>query len=293
VETPPRYIERVNVHNRKRIPGCTIRHDDDGERLSGADINLGLLIVCRQIYQEAVLKPFSEIPFYHIIHWTDKVPGLEGFVDDLAPPQLRAFKRMRIVLEHVYLGENTEDCRCLKFGWLPEKKVMRKFTGLKNLEIVLNPQLWDEERGAEYLSHLDTHFVPDHNSYYSQSMGWLQALPELRMKSLRVTVEAEYGEYAMYERSRLFSTFTSRNEVEMIKNWLRQTELDLHFGEKAVTVRDRVPFGVKQDDDAIGVPPWATAEALKAFGLAIPEESEDEDSSHSLTDTSDPESDNS
>jgi hypothetical protein len=293
VETPPRYIERMNVHNRKRIPGCTIRHDDDGERLSGADINLGLLIVCRQIYQEAVLKPFSEIPFYHIIHWTDKVPGLEGFVDDLAPPQLRAFKRMRIVLEHVYLGENTEDCRCLKFGWLLEKKDMRKFTGLKDLEIVLNPQLWDEERGAEYLSHLDTHFVPDHNSYYSQSMGWLQALPELRMKSLRVTVEAEYGEYAMYERSRLFPTFTSRNEVEMIKKWLRQTELDLHFGEKAVTVRDRVPFGVKQDDDAIGVPPWATAEALKAFGLAIPEESEDEDSSHSLTDTSDPESDNS
>lgn len=104
VETPPRYIERVNVHYRKRIPGCTIRPKDYGQSLSGADINLNLLLVSRQIYQEAVLKPFSEIPFYFIVRWTDKGwPGLEGLAEDLAPPQLRAFKRLRIAYTTIYL----------------------------------------------------------------------------------------------------------------------------------------------------------------------------------------------
>ena len=269
VETPPRYVEWVNVPQRKRIPGCTIRNDNNGKPLCGADINLDLLLVSRQIYQEAVLKPFSEIPFYYIVHWTDKPrPGLKGLIDDLAPPQLRAFKRMRIVLEHVYFGGNNDISRTVGFGCLPDKKAVRKMTGLKDLEIVLNPQIWDEEEAHNYVKHLDKHFVPDYNTYYCSSMAWLQALPELRLNSLRVTVEAEFGEMGRSETSRRFPTFASKGQIDTIKNWLRQTELNLHFGEDVVRIQEPVLLGVKQDHDTIGVPPWATEDALKRFDLA-------------------------
>lgn len=291
VETPPRYIERVNLPIRKRIPGCTIRPNEYGKELSGADINLGLLLVCRQIYQEAVLKPFSEVPFYFIVRWNDKGwPGLEALAEDLAPPQLKAFKRLRIVLEHVYFGRNNDRCRSVGFGRLPDKKAMQKFTGLKDLEIILNPQFWDEEEACQYIGHLNKHFVPDY-SYYSRSMSWLQALPELRLNSLRVMVEAEICGMGRSEIRTPFPTISSKGQVDKIKKWLRQTELDLHFGEDVVRIEEPVLFGIKQDDEAIGIPPWATPEGLEEY-LARPEgprraRPEDQASSHSLMSTND------
>lgn len=91
-------------------------------------------------------------------------------------------------------------------------------------------------------------------------MAWLQALPELRLKSLRMTVEAEYGQTGMYEKSKRLPTFTSKGEIEIIKKWLRQTELNLQFGDDVVGMEEPVPFGVKQIDDGISSPPWATPE---------------------------------
>lgn len=206
VATPPRYIERVDYLDRERIPGCTIRPDEyDYKTLSGADINLNLLLVCRQIYQEAVLKPFSEIPFYFMVRWTDKgLPGLEGLAEDLAPPQLKAFKRLQNVLEHVYFGLPNDSCRSVGFGRAPDKKAMRKFIGLKDLEIVLNPQFWAEEEARFYCQHLDEHFIHDRDAYYSPAMGWLQALPDLRLNSIRMVVEADICEMG---RSRLRALF--------------------------------------------------------------------------------------
>jgi len=92
------------------------------------------------------------------------------------------------------------------------------------------------------------------------------------MKYSRLTVEAEYSEMGEYETSKRFPTLSDRGEVDALKEWLRQMELDLHFGEDVVRVQEALPFGVKQDDDATGVPPWAMPEALKAFDLARPEE---------------------
>jgi len=249
-----------------------------------------------------VLKPFSEIPFYFIVRWTDKGwPGLEGLAEDLAPPQLKAVKRLRIVLEHVYFGRNNDPSRSVGFGRVPEKKAMRKFTGLKDLEIVLNPQFWNEEEAHFYCQHLDKHFVHDRDSYYSQSMGWLQALPDLRLKSLRVMVEAEICEMGRGEKRSLFPTISSKGQTDTIKEWLRKTELDLHFGEDVVRVDEPVLYGVKQNDDAISIPAWATAEGLEEY-LARPEEIRrirvrnearlrEQASSHSLTSTNNSESD--
>ena len=110
-------------------------------------------------------------------------------------------------------------------------------------------------------------------------------------------VEAEICGVDRYKLKRLFPTISSKGQTERIIKWLRKTELDLHFGEDVVRIDEPVLFGVKQDDDAIGIPPWATAEGLEEY-LARPEEiqrarleEEEEASSHSLTDTSDLDSD--
>jgi hypothetical protein len=80
----------------------------------------------------------------------------------------------------------------------------------------------------------------------------------------------------------------------------------LHFGEDVVRPDEPVLYGVKQDDDAINIPPWATKEGLEEY-RARPEELErvqrarlerearirDATSTHSLEETSDLESDES
>lgn len=242
-----------------------------------------------------------------MVRWTDKgLPGLEGLAEDLAPPQLKAFKRLRIVLEHVYFGLPNDSCRSVGFGRAPDKKAMRKFIGLKDLEIVLNPQFWAEEEARFYCQHLDEHFIHDRDSYYSPAMGWLQALPDLRRNSIRMVVEADICEMGRSRLRALFPTILAKGQVNTIVKWLRKTELDLHFGEDVVRPNEPVLFGVKQDDDAIGVPPWATKEGLEEY-LARPEELErverarldrqarlrDTTSTHSLEETSDSESDES
>lgn len=88
--------------------------------------------------------------------------------------------------------------------------------------------------------------------------------------------------------------------------WLRKTELDLHFGEDVVRPDEPVLYGVKQDDEAIDIPPWATKKRLEEY-LARPEELEqveqarlerkarirDATSTHNLEETSDFESEDS
>lgn len=157
-----------------------------------------------------------------IVRWTDKGwPGLEGLAEDLAPPQLKAFRRLGIVLEHVYLGLPNDPDRSVGFGRLPDKKAMRKSTGLKDLEIVLNPQFWAEEHAHFYCQHLDKHFIHDRDNYYCQSMSWLQALPDLRLNSLRVVVEAEICDMGRSALRRPFPTIIAKGQVDTIVKWLR------------------------------------------------------------------------
>lgn len=265
MEIPPRYVEWVNVAARTRIPGCTIRQDPDDEKsLSSADINLGLLLVCRQIHHEAALKPFSEIPFYCIIRTGDRVPGLEGFAEALALPQLRALGRMRFVIENTYYGLNTEIYRTLASGRLPDRKVMQKFPGLNDIETVLAARLWDETEVRRYLANLTESI---------KSMEWMQVLRELCPKRLRMTIETEFSELGKNEKSKSYPTFASRGETARIDDWLRTRELQLHFGKRIANGDEPMPAcRTKQDDDAISIPPWLTPEALREFELARPEE---------------------
>lgn len=264
VETPRRYAEWVNVAFRTRIPGCTIRQHHDEKPLSSLDANLGLLQVCRQTHPEASLKPFTDMPFYYMNRASYKgLPGLDAFVEALAPPQLRALSRMRFVVEHVYYELNTQIYRSLSFGNLPVKSTMQMMTGLKDVEIVLSPQLWDETEARRYLDNLAESF---------REMDWIQTLRELRPKRLRLTVEADFHKHR-YEKSEPFPTFASRGEAQMIGDWLRHRELQLHFGKRvAYGIEPVPPYGVQQNDRKVSTPPWATPEGIRKFDLARPEE---------------------
>lgn len=267
VETPRRYAEWVNISLRTRIPGCTIREHDDGKPLSSLDANLGLLQACRQIHHEAALKPFTEIPFYYMARKYRSVPGFDGFVEALAPAQFKALSRVRFAFENLFFEPNTSACRMLAFGCLPDWKTMRKLTGLKDVEIVLSPQMWDETEARGYLADLAVTFgSPDWRE-------WKQTIKDLRLKRLRLTIEADFHERYKYEKSEAFPTFASRGETSMIEDWLRHRELQLQFGDSVANGDEAVPpYGIQQNDHKVSMPPWGTPEGVRKFDLARAEE---------------------
>ena len=141
----------------------------------------------------------------------------------------------------------------LKFGVNPGKGTITKLKGLKDVEIVPAPLIRDKRRARAYIKELDSTW-PD--------FPGIAALAGLSLRSLRITVEAEYMRESDYID--MFLTFYSRGEVHKIERWLRQLELELHVGVPAATGREAMPaFAIEQDDDAIRLPPWSTDEALE------------------------------
>lgn len=61
-EIPLRYAESFRTGYKVRYPGCSIEQSHD-KPVVPLDIGLGLLGTCRQLYHEAVLKPFTQISF--------------------------------------------------------------------------------------------------------------------------------------------------------------------------------------------------------------------------------------
>lgn len=59
-EIPRRYVEHSDFDAEIEGLGCTV-HDPPQAPLTSSGIGLGLLQASRQIYHEAVLKPFSEM----------------------------------------------------------------------------------------------------------------------------------------------------------------------------------------------------------------------------------------
>lgn len=171
---------------------------------------------------------------------------------------------MRFVVEHVYYDFNTDIYRSLSFGNLPVKSTMQMMTGLKDVEIVLNPQMWDETEARKYLANLAEGL---------RKMDWIQTLRELQPQRLRLTVEAEFHQLGKYEKSEPFPTFASRGETQIIEDWLRRGELQLHFGKRvAFGIEPVPPYGIQQNDHKVSIPPWATPEGIRKFDLARPEE---------------------
>ncbi|GAB7333785.1 hypothetical protein MBLNU13_g05304t2 [Cladosporium sp. NU13] len=136
-ETPLRYAECSRTYFQQHFPGCTIDQSHDTP-LNPFAIGLGLLDICRQLYNEAALKPFSQISFATLARCDDSYSGIQRFVDALIPTQARAIARLRITLHDgpphpLYPNQN------FLIGPIPSKTPMAKLKSLTHLEIVLAP----------------------------------------------------------------------------------------------------------------------------------------------------------
>ena len=106
-QTVPRTFRPVTHHD-----DC--KHDKTRKPLTRWDIPLCLLQVCRQIYHEAALKPFSQTTFD--VRSPDSY-GVRAFLGALVPTQARAINHLQLLYVHgIY------DC--------PDYKIMKHFKGL-------------------------------------------------------------------------------------------------------------------------------------------------------------------
>jgi hypothetical protein len=131
-------------------------------------LHLDLLKTCRQIYHEAVLKPFSVNEFHHFCE-SRHFPGreLSNFVKALVPTQARAIKHLRVVFHNAPFLRHT---------------IVQQLKGLERLEVQI--ALADHYYGTfgnDMWKPLDD---------FSANLG-VEALAEFSLKSLRITTEVE------------------------------------------------------------------------------------------------------
>lgn len=139
------------------------------------------------------------------------------------------------------------------FGVNPGKSAILKLKGLKDLEVVLAPMIRQEKDAQSYLVELQ---------FTLPNFAGMIALKALQLRSLRVTMEAQF--VRENDDHDMFPTFTDRGEVEEIERWLKRFELELHVGSSVAAGHEPMPpFAVRQNDDAIRIPPWSTDEALE------------------------------
>lgn len=145
----------------------------------------------------------------------------------------------------------------MHIGPIPSKTNLAKLKGLKDLEIVLAPII-EEEREADaslYISGLEKAFT---------LTPGMQSLVKLRLRSLRVTMEAEFDASV--------PMFGQRGGKDALEAWLRKTEMRLHFGSVLSDDTPLPDFGVVQDDERIPLPHWATPEGLERARVRIENE---------------------
>jgi hypothetical protein len=116
------------------------------------NIGLELLLVSRQIYHEAGLKPFTEISFHYNARYLGTIDAFSRLLDQMSPPQRVAIARLRLVVEHHY----DEKGGPIGLPWrsMPDKKTILKLKGLRNLEIVLSPSFWEQCDANDYITQL-------------------------------------------------------------------------------------------------------------------------------------------
>jgi hypothetical protein len=141
---------------------------------------LGLLCVSRQTYHETVLKPFAHISLSIGSYLHHETPAVQEFVDALVPAQAKAISRLRVVLSTAYRRPFD-----LIISALPSRATLGRLEGLSDLEIVLAPffDIMVEMKAVHLMQGLDCEFV---------NAPEMQSLQDLRLKSFRLTMEAEF-----------------------------------------------------------------------------------------------------
>jgi len=245
-ETTVRYVECCRTFYQHTFPGCTIDQSDDTP-VKPRNIGLGLLGTCRQLYSEAALKPFSRISFATQARLYDSYSGIQRFVDALIPIQARALAHLRITIQNgpaSPLDPNQD----MLIGPVPSKTLVAKLKGLTDLEIVLVPIIEEEPKvdASWFISGLEKAFI---------LTSGMQSLVKLRLRSLRVTMEAVLHEP--------WPMLGERAERDAMEAWLRETEMRLQFGSVLLDDEPLPNFGVVQDEKRITLPHWATPEGIE------------------------------
>jgi hypothetical protein len=117
-------------------------------------IPVHLLQVCRQIYNEAVLKPFTQTTFHFTANKTES-PGANTFMNNLVPQQVRSITHL---------------CVTSKNGYFLKQPLNFKLKGLKHLEI----------------------HMPSFDRYLAQDPV-VKELKNLGLHSLRITTFLQWG----------------------------------------------------------------------------------------------------
>lgn len=264
-KVPTRYVEHLKKNCDFVPKSCTVGQHTDTSMMYGktpvTPLNIGLefLQVSRQIYHEARPKPFTEISFHCNARYLGKIDAFSRLLDQMSPPQRQAMARLRLIVEH----HCDEKGGPIGLPWrsMPDKKTILKLKGLRDLEIVLSPPFWEQCDANDYITQLVDKLKP---------CPTLQVLKILCLRSLRITLEPQFDQ-RYYDG--IYATFASRNETNILKYWLKQTELELHFNRYVALGEDPVPsYGIKQDDPTSRARPWASPEDLEEHRLLMTED---------------------
>jgi hypothetical protein len=267
-KVPSRYVEHVKKNFEFVPKSCMVGQHCDIDTMYGntpvttRNIGLELLLVSRQIYHEARLKPFTKISFHCNARYLGHIDAFSRLLDQMSPPQRQAIARLRLIIEH----HCDEKGGPIGLPWrsMPDKKTILKLKGLRDLEMVLSPSFWEQCDANDHITQLVDKLKP---------CPTLQVLKILCLRSLRITLEPQFDQ--RYHDG-IYATFASRNETDILKYWLKQTELELHFNRYVALGEEPVPaYGVKQDDPTSRALPWASPEELEEARLEMTEQAKE------------------
>jgi hypothetical protein len=126
-----------------------------------------MLQVCRQMYHEAALKPFTEASFHFVLVRRECSSGLKLFLDSLVPAQARAIAHLRFSL--------------LRDQFL-SSAIPSQLKGLKHVEIhIVTYAMWPGCGDDEPLVQLQD---------FEDGPGF-RTLKNLDLRSLRLTVSIQ------------------------------------------------------------------------------------------------------
>lgn len=165
------------------------------QKCSAEGLSLDVLRSCRQIYHEAVLKPFYQISFVCIAEqfWglVENTFGLRAFLDALVPTQARAVANLRLAMvSYSHLNHNT----------------FARLGGLEQLHVEISTYFKVSTKHHQV--------IPELRRYCAQL--WIKEIGKLHLKTLRISCDVECRDGT-----------PTKAEEESIKNWLESTETKL------------------------------------------------------------------
>jgi hypothetical protein len=153
------------------------------------EIPVQLLQVCRQIYHEAVLKPFTEPTFKFMMTDDGVNRGMTSFLDSLVPTQARAIQRLHLTCSQAF--DMTKNATSL-------------FKGVQHVEI-------------EISTRNDAHqVIPLQDLELFKQKGGIEWLKKAGLKSVRFEVTLFPGDDPTHELRNSIMEWIEREENEIV-----------------------------------------------------------------------------